>query len=437
MHGYWLKWRYGSISDRPKGRPRPRPLKFPENLPARETPRRRVRRPFFHGAIIAIALATAVYAAFLPSRSATRANSVVEPVSESASVQVPAAQPVQETLAAVSIDAPVLQEQAAVAVFESAGLADNRSVDLQLSALVVTSSLANELEVVEDTPEDTASVSLPSEQCEATESLLYCVYTVQRGDTLSSIASKFGLQGNEDVAPWELLVNSNWPDIGSEDDLLQIDQQLRIPLENGVIHTVISAQTLSEIAGRYDVPADSILAVAGNGIGDVDLLNVGQELLIPNPKQFSAPLPVATSLTVASGGSGTINQDQTVQSEFGFMWPTTGPISSYYGPGHPLGIDIDLHANPNGPIAAASGGTVTFAGGNACCSYGFYIIIDHGNGLQTLYAHLSSIYVVVGQVVGQGEVLGASGSTGYSTGNHLHFEVHVNGAYVDPVAYLP
>ena len=91
----------------------------------------------------------------------------------------------------------------------------------------------------------------------------------------------------------------------------------------------------------------------------------------------------------------------------------------------------------SGGGSASAGGVVTFAGGNACCSYGLYVVVDHGNGMQTLYAHLSKIGVSVGQVVAQGQYLGTSGSTGYSTGEHLHFEVHVGGSIVNPLAYLP
>jgi len=80
---------------------------------------------------------------------------------------------------------------------------------------------------------------------------------------------------------------------------------------------------------------------------------------------------------------------------------------------------------------------VTFAGGNACCSYGLYVVIDHGNGFETLYAHLDPIAVVQGQQVAQGEVIGYVGLTGYSTGYHLHLEVRLNGQYVNPLNYLP
>jgi murein DD-endopeptidase MepM/ murein hydrolase activator NlpD len=124
-------------------------------------------------------------------------------------------------------------------------------------------------------------------------------------------------------------------------------------------------------------------------------------------------------------------------SRTGFIWPAAGPISSYFGPSHPLGIDIDFYANPNQPVRAAAAGTVTFAGGDACCSYGLYVIIDHGNGFSTLYAHFSAIAVRTGQRVSQGQVIGAGGHTGYATGDHLHFEVRRDDLVVNPLNYLP
>ena len=122
----------------------------------------------------------------------------------------------------------------------------------------------------------------------------------------------------------------------------------------------------------------------------------------------------------------------------GLSWPTSvRTISSYFSASHPLGIDVDLYSQPNGPIAAAAAGTVTFAGGNSCCSYGLYVTIDHGNGLSTLYAHMSKLNVTTGQKVTKGQVLGAGGRTGYATGNHLHFEVRKDGKVVNPLSYLP
>lgn len=299
------------------------------------------------------------------------------------------------------------------------------------------------------TPTPGAPADVP---CEEGDSPLYCVYTVAEGDNLGIIASKFNIKGNDDVTSWELLVQSNRPDIVSEDDLLQIGQKLRIPLYSGVVHTVLSAQTLGEIADRYGVEPEDIIGVSANGISNANAISIGKELIIPNPTRFTMPVaavaPTPSSGSSGSGGStdsgGTTgstgaarNSNTGPRSSAGMMWPTTGPISSYYGPSHPLGIDVDLFNNPNAPIGSAAAGTVTFAGGNACCSYGYYVVVDHGNGITTLYAHFSAIYVSVGESVAAGEILGAGGRTGYATGNHLHFEVHVGGSIVNPLDYLP
>ncbi len=122
-------------------------------------------------------------------------------------------------------------------------------------------------------------------------------------------------------------------------------------------------------------------------------------------------------------------------------WPIEGPIAAYYGPGHPLGIDIDLGFRQLGTeelqVKAATEGEVVFAGGNPCCSYGNYLVIMSLEGVETLYAHLAEIKVFQGEQVKQGEMIAIAGSTGYSTGIHLHFEVIDNGVRVNPIDYLP
>jgi hypothetical protein len=117
-----------------------------------------------------------------------------------------------------------------------------------------------------------------------------------------------------------------------------------------------------------------------------------------------------------------------------FIWPATGAITSYFGPAHPLGIDI---GEMEGTIVAAQAGKVLFAGGDPCCSYGLYVVIEHDNGFDTVYGHLSALSVRTGQSVKQGQVLGPVGCTGHCTGNHLHFEIWKNGVRVDPMLYLP
>jgi LysM repeat protein len=369
-----------------------------------------------------------------------------------------------------------------------------------------------------------ANVSTNSATLSCDSSGNFPIYTIQPGDTLSGVAVKFGL-GNGDVPGWKLIVDSNKPDLVDEDDLLQIEQKLLIPIQgcknpapapsaaattsssssssttgtadkpasstsaaataatapttnssasstsstgtaaqptastatsaskSGLVHTVVSSQTLSDIATMYDVKSTDI--IAANSMSDPNKLSVGQQLFIPSPKKSAPPsASIAAPQTAAASGSssssssssGGSSSSSTSQqslntgagSAAGFSWPTSvRTISSYFSSGHPLGIDIDLYSTPNGPIAAAAAGTVTFAGGNTCCSYGLYVTVDHGNGFSTLYAHMSKLNVTTGQKVTKGQVLGAGGRTGYATGNHLHFEVRKDGKVVNPLSYLP
>jgi murein DD-endopeptidase MepM/ murein hydrolase activator NlpD len=114
-------------------------------------------------------------------------------------------------------------------------------------------------------------------------------------------------------------------------------------------------------------------------------------------------------------------------------WPAAGGITSPYGPEHPLGIDIGQWT---GPIRAAADGTVYFAGGNACCSYGLFVVIDSSSGIRTLYGHLESLTVKTGDRVKAGQILGQVGCTGACSGPHLHFEVFDSGVRRNPLAYL-
>lgn len=292
------------------------------------------------------------------------------------------------------------------------------------------------------TPAPTATATPVPRQltCERSDSPAYCIYTVRDGDTLGSIAADFGLKSAY-MPSWELLVASNKPDIVSADDFLQPGQKLRVPTRNGIVHTVILDETVGDLAEMFDVTSAEIIAV--NNLGDGNLLATGVTLIIPDPKQLPQPKSEADPATPgqpdAPTSPGAPAPTATPEPPKGFIWPigATIRITSYFGPSHPLGIDFGLSHAPGTPVMAVMPGKVTFAGGDACCSYGYYVIVDHGNGLKTLYAHLRSISVSVGQTVSQGQTLGPSGTTGYSTGVHLHFEVHKNGVRVNPLQYLP
>jgi len=254
-------------------------------------------------------------------------------------------------------------------------------------------------------------------------------------------------------------------------DRLSIGQALQIPSTNGIIHEVRYGETLSDIAARYDVEVQAIVSYGPNHIASADDVPAEKVVLVPGgqpiaPAPALAPSPTATETggtpadTTTPGssptdsptadtpapstggpgggadGAGSAGGGAAASSE-GLVWPIYGPISSYYGPSHPLGIDIDGFNLVGHAVVAATGGTVIFAGGNACCSYGLYVVIMSPTGIETLYAHLSSIYVSQGETVSQGEAIGVIGSTGYSTGTHLHFEVIDNGVRVNPLSYLP
>lgn len=145
---------------------------------------------------------------------------------------------------------------------------------------------------------------------------------------------------------------------------------------------------------------------------------------------------LAAKIVAAQGGpSGGGRVAVGSPSAAGFSWPVQGVLTSRFGPrwGR-MHEGIDISASTGTPIAASGGGTVIVAGPQG--GYGNLVVVDHGGGLSTAYAHQSRIAVSVGQSVGRGSILGYVGSTGNSTGPHLHFEVRVNGGAVDPLGYL-
>ena len=122
-------------------------------------------------------------------------------------------------------------------------------------------------------------------------------------------------------------------------------------------------------------------------------------------------------------------------SASGFIWPASGPVTSPFGwRWGRMHEGIDIGAPYGAPIVAAAAGTVIYCGWMS--GYGNLVAIDHGGGISTAYGHQSSIAVACGQHVDQGQTIGYVGSTGHSTGPHLHFEVRVNGSPVDPLGYL-
>ena len=245
-------------------------------------------------------------------------------------------------------------------------------------------------------------------------------YRVQPGDTVSNIAQKFGI--STDTIRWA----NNLESIKS----IKAGQELKILPLNGIAHKVQRGETVWSVAKKYSVGSQGIVDFPFNTfVNDENFtLAVGQILIVPDGVMLDVkPWQPSVYIAQETPDAGTVT------AVGSFVWPTGGRITQGYHWYHKA-IDI---ANKSAPgILAADSGKVVSAGWPNGWGYGNHLIIDHGNGFQTLYAHLSKIYVKVGQTVNSGDSIGQMGSTGRSTGIHLHFEVIKNGVKVNPLNYL-
>ncbi len=221
------------------------------------------------------------------------------------------------------------------------------------------------------------------------------VYIVREGDTLGGIAEMFGVSTN--TIRWANNLKSN---------TLKLGQELVILPISGVRHIVAKGDTLQTLSTKYKADLDDILSY--NDLDSNAKLTVGNIIIIPDGVISAVPSSPSSSSskTVASGY---------------YLRPIKGGVRSQGIHGY---NGVDLAASVGTPIMASAPGVVILSrtsGYNG--GYGLYVVVRHGNGTQTLYAHMSRVSVSVGQTVGQGEVIGAVGNTGRSTGPHLHFEV--------------
>lgn len=249
-------------------------------------------------------------------------------------------------------------------------------------------------------------------------------YEVKSGETLSQIAQKFNV--SSDTIKWA----NNLESIND----IKPGQKLKILPVSGVSHTVKSGDTLESVAKKYSADAQAILDFPFNDVPDDFKLRTGQILIVPEgqpPEVKVAPRPRIQPQYIAKGPAS-----PTFAAPGGgsFVWPTTtSGISQYFAWYHP-GIDMPNRSAP--AVVSSDGGTVVVAGWPDNYGYGNRVVVDHGNGYQTLYAHLSNIYVSSGQRISRGQAVGQMGSTGRSTGVHLHFEIHFKGISVNPLAIL-
>ncbi|GHT57079.1 hypothetical protein FACS1894109_08160 [Spirochaetia bacterium] len=240
------------------------------------------------------------------------------------------------------------------------------------------------------------------------EAFSWTNYKVQKGDSVSKIAAANALSMDAIIA------SNNITNARS----LRIGEMIRIPNMDGIPYTVKNGDSLSKISTAMGVPLEAILDA--NDIQS-DSIGAGTVLFIPGAKMKKEDLKLALGEL--------------------FIYPIKGRLSSPFGwRDDPISgvrrhhAALDLAAPMGTPIKAAMDGTIAVVGFDA--TYGNYIIISHGNSFQTMYAHLSLVSVKKGAAVLQGSKIGEVGSTGYSTGPHLHFAVYKNGRAVNPLEYL-
>lgn len=241
------------------------------------------------------------------------------------------------------------------------------------------------------------------------------MYTVGTGDTISSISRRFGL--NINTLLWSNNLTSR--------SLIRPGDKLSILPVDGVLYKIRKGDTVSKIARA--MRADEKKIMEFNGLESGTTLAVGENLIIPGGRIVVAqPAIQPRANTVLPAAP---------KSAFGMIWPTSvRRITQYYWWKHPA---IDVGGGNKGiglPIYAADAGVVEYAGWGT--GYGLQVVINHGNGIKTRYAHANKVLIEKGQRVEQGTVIMEMGNTGWSTGPHLHFEIYINGRRVNPLSYV-
>ena len=274
--------------------------------------------------------------------------------------------------------------------------------------------------------------------------LIRRTYKVQKGDTLFGIAEKFGLQP-------QTILWGNYATLLDDPHSLQPDQVLNILPVDGTYYEWQKGDGLNGVAKYFGVKPEDIVNYPPNkldpaAVGDLAAPNIaaGTFLIVPGGKRdfisWSAPLGITRENPSSAQVLGPGYCDPVTGGAVGFgtfVWPSNkhflsgfdySPKTNHWG--------IDIAGSEGEGVYAADAGVIVYAGWNNY-GYGNMIMIDHGDGFQTLYAHLSAIYRFCGQSVGQGEGIGAFGSTGHSSGAHLHFEIRTATYFVNPWDYLP
>ncbi len=269
--------------------------------------------------------------------------------------------------------------------------------------------------------------TLISGQASTGKRLVEVSYVIEQGDSLSSIAYEFGVSVNS------IMWNNNL----SLRSILKPGATLLIPPADGVMHVVKKGDTIAKIAKQYGAKAEEILAF-NNLKPDGSDMKIGEKLMVPNGRQQQAAVATVVRRTTQTTGRVVVPpSSQSTPSLSGFVWPTSARvITQYYGLRHHA---LDIAGPWQSAIYATKSGVVVTSQCGWNSGYGCYIIIDHGDGVKSLYGHNSKLLVSVGDLVDGGQTIALMGNTGKVrgvTGIHSHFEIIVNGARVNPLRYV-
>ncbi|MDR3577600.1 MAG: peptidoglycan DD-metalloendopeptidase family protein [Anaerolineaceae bacterium] len=305
---------------------------------------------------------------------------------------------------------------------KTSSIADSSSVSLpELSSSPVDASvvrLADNHTIIPDRPRDTVQF-----------------YTVGKGDSVFGIANEFKLKP-------ETILWANYNILQDNPDMLANGQTLRIPPTDGVYYLWQDGDTINSVASEFKVDPSAILLWPGNHLDMVNpTVTAGNYVMVPGGQrafhQWLVPIAGRKNAGEVLNllGPGACDVKGGAYGTGSFVWPAANHFLSGndFSMSH---LGIDIAAGLGAWVYAADSGVVIYAG-PAAGGYGNVIMIDHGNGYQTLYAHNSVILTHCGASVTKGQVISQAGSTGNSTGPHLHFEVRYNGGFIDPWYVLP
>lgn len=281
----------------------------------------------------------------------------------------------------------------------------------------ITDTSTDESSLVIIAPEDNESVQIENQEPITRNKTIE--YIVQPGDILGKIAEKYDLSVNTIL--WEN--NLTW------NSTIKPGQKLNILPNSGINHEVKSGDTVLAIAKKYQTEAEKIIAV--NKLANSSDIQVGDSLFIPDgvkPTQVVSSYKAKATIAVSQAPSSA----EVIDTGTKLLWPTLSHrITQYFSYSH---TGLDIGDKVGNPIYAAEAGKVERAGWST--GYGYNVVINHGNGIKTLYGHSSKLLVSAGDSVSRGQTIALIGNTGWSTGPHLHMEVRVNEVRKNPLNYI-